>query len=302
ILKETNLNYRVFGDGLVAIISPQGVVVQDIIVRGKVSDVKGEPLIGVSIRLQGTSTGVTTDIDGNFSIETPENGTLVFSYIGFLSKEVPVSSQTILNVRLDEDQQALDEVVVVGYGVQSRGTVTGSVGTVQADDIIRTSATTTAGALVGKIQGVTALSGDSRPGNATTLQIRNMGEPLYIIDGVPADAAAFNQLGLNDIENMSILKDASAAIYGLRASNGVVLVTTKKGAVGADPVVNVNAYYGMQNFTRFPEVADGYGYVRAFTESELNSALQNNRTPTYTYTSEDLAKWKEIGRASCRER
>ncbi|RIV23571.1 TonB-dependent receptor [Fibrisoma montanum] len=259
----------------------------DITVRGTVTDEKGEGLPGVNVVVKGSTRGSTTDAQGKFTINVPDQGaSLVFSFVGYKTQEVPVTSASSVTVKLIADDQSLDEVVVVGYGTQSRGTVTGAVGSVKADEIIRTPAVATSSALVGRVPGITARQPDARPGGGTNIQIRNMGSPLFVIDGIVADAGQFNNLGINDIENISILKDGSAAIYGLRAANGVVLVTTKRGKAGQKPVISLSGYYGLQNFTRYPRPANAYQHVRALAESD-----QNRGIPT-TITPDELAKWQ----------
>ncbi|MDO1450387.1 TonB-dependent receptor [Rhodocytophaga aerolata] len=261
--------------------------IADFQVSGTVTDDAGQSLPGVNVVLKGTTNGATTDVDGKYSITVPDgNGILIFSYIGYVSQEVPISNRSSLNVSMAPDIKSLEEVVVVGYGTQSRGTVTGAISTIQSEDLTRTPAVTTSGALVGKIQGITARQPDARPGGATNIQVRNMGEPLFVIDGIPSDANQFNNLGQNDIENISILKDASAAIYGLRASNGVILVTTKKGKNKQKTAININGYYGLQNFTRYPKPANAYQHVRGLAESDQNRGIPTNITP------DELAKWQ----------
>jgi TonB-linked SusC/RagA family outer membrane protein len=258
-------------------------------VTGTVTDEKGVGLPGVTVVLKGTTVGTSTNVDGGYTLTIPdgqESGTLVFSFIGYVTKEVSVGNQAAVNVQLMPDTKALEEVVVVGYGTQSRGTVTGSVGTIQSTEITRTPAVTTSQALVGKVQGITARQPDARPGGAANIQIRNMGDPLYVIDGIPSDATQFNNLGMNDIESISILKDASAAIYGLRAANGVILVTTKKGKAGQKTAINLSGYYGLQNFTRYPKPANAYQHVRGLVESDQNQGRTSNITP------EELEKWR----------
>jgi TonB-dependent SusC/RagA subfamily outer membrane receptor len=214
-------------------------------VAGRVTGENGEGLPGVTVLVKGTTNGTTTDTEGKYSLNLPDgNATLVVSFIGYVTQEIPVNNRTALNISLAPDAKALEEVVVVGYGTQTRGTVTGAVSQIKSADIARTTATTATGALVGKVQGITARQADARPGAGTSIQIRNMGVPLYVIDGVTSDAGQFNNLGIDDIESVSVLKDASAAIYGLRAANGVILVTTKKGKAGQKPQINIGANYG----------------------------------------------------------
>jgi TonB-linked SusC/RagA family outer membrane protein len=272
----------------------------DMIVSGTVTDTKGEPLPGVNIVAKGTTNGTQTDAQGNFSITVPDRGTvLVFSFIGYRPQEVAANSTSRLTVQLSSDDQALDEVVVVGYGSQSRATVTGAVSAVKSEDIIRTPAAAATSALVGRVPGISARQADARPGNGTSIQIRNLGNPLYVIDGIVADEGQFNNLGINDIDNVSVLKDASAAIYGLRAANGVILVTTKRGKKGK-PTINLSGYYGVQNFTQYPQPANAYQHQRALVESEQNLAQQGRRNPglvndpvsNLPLTPQELEKWR----------
>ena len=261
---------------------------KEVEVTGTVLDSQGLPLPGVSVIVKGTTTGVATDLDGRFSLSVPgPESILVFTFIGFNSQEVTVGNQTSINITLSENLANLDEVLVVGYGVQKKGTITGAVGEVKADELLRTPAVTTSGALVGKIQGVTARQGDARPGASTSIQIRNMGTPLFVIDGIPSDAGQFNNLGQSDIESITVLKDASAAIYGMRAANGVVLVTTKRGKSNQKPEINLSGYYGLQNFTRYPQPANAYQHIRANAESEVNLG------GSPTISQDELAKWEQ---------
>ncbi|WP_375436115.1 SusC/RagA family TonB-linked outer membrane protein [uncultured Hymenobacter sp.] len=270
----------------------------DITVTGTVTDTKGEGLPGVNVVVKGTTNGTQTDAQGNFSITAPEGAVLAFSFIGYRPQEVPASSAK-LSIKLASDDKALDEVVVVGYGTQSRATVTGAVSAVKSEDITRTPAVAATSALVGRVPGISARQPDARPGNGTSIQIRNMGDPLYVIDGIVADVGQFNNLGINDIDNVSVLKDASAAIYGLRAANGVILVTTKRGTKGK-PVINISGYYGWQNLTQYPRPANAYQHQRALIESEQNLAQQGRRTQQIVndpvsgapLTPTELEKWR----------
>lgn len=260
-------------------------------------------LAGVSVQVKGTNVTTQTDANGNFSIKADPNGTLVITSVGYASQEVAINNRTRVTVQLQATNQQLNEVVVVGYGTQRRKSITGAISNITSEDLVRTPATTISSALVGKVQGITSRSPDSRPGRGTNIQIRNMGNPLYVIDGVPytggstgttafgfnqgAGQDIFNTLGLEDIESVTILKDASASIYGLRAANGVVLITTKKGRREA-PSINVSGYYGFQNFTRYPKPANAATYVRALLESEQNFG----RDPSRLYSPAELAKWE----------
>ena len=205
-------------------------------------------LPGASVVVKGTTNGTQTDFDGNFSITAPDNAILVVSYIGYKTTEVRVDGQTTINVTLEEDASKLDEVVVTGYGTQAKRDLTGAVTVVDTDQLLAIPATTFAQQLQGRAAGVSIIN-DARPGGEATVRIRGFGtvgnnDPLYIIDGVPTQAQA--NLNPNDIESLQVLKDASAAsIYGSRAGNGVIIITTKKGKSGA-PTISYDTFYGMQ--------------------------------------------------------
>lgn len=201
------------------------------VVKGKILDAAGQPVIGANIVEKGTTNGTISDMDGNFSISVEESAVLEVSYIGFVNQQVKTSiGGGNLTITLKEDSETLDEVVVTGFGLaQKKATLTGAISSVGDEDISRSVASTASGALVGKIAGLNTRQVDGRPGASTTIQIRNMGTPLFVIDGIQSDEGQFNNLDFNDIESISVLKDASASIYGVRAANGVVVVTTKKG-------------------------------------------------------------------------
>lgn len=272
-------------------------------VTGHVADATGEPIIGANVTVKGTTVGTITDIDGNFTLEVGStDGTLVVSFIGYKSAEAAIKGKSPINVILQEDTETLDEVVVVGYGTQNRKSLTGAISDVKSESLTRSVSTTTAGALSGKIAGISTRAKDARPGKGISLEIRNMGAPLYVIDGIPyggntgndwlvnsevSGNDVFNSLNIEDIESITVLKDASAAIYGLRTSNGVVLVTTKKGKKNEKVSINVNGYYGWQNLTRFPELANAEQYTRGLAEAAQN----RGEDPNSVYTKEELAKW-----------
>lgn len=272
-------------------------------VTGHVADATGEPTVGANVTVKGTTVGTITDIDGNFTLEVGStDGTLVVSFIGYKSAEAAIKGKSPINVILQEDTETLDEVVVVGYGTQNRKSLTGAISDVKSESLTRSVSTTTAGALSGKIAGISTRAKDARPGKGISLEIRNMGAPLYVIDGIPyggntgndwlvnsevSGNDVFNSLNIEDIESITVLKDASAAIYGLRASNGVVLVTTKKGKKNEKVSINVNGYYGWQNLTRFPELANAEQYTRGLAEAAQN----RGEDPNSVYTKEELAKW-----------
>ena len=205
--------------------------------------------------VKGTSNGVITDIDGNFSLEVEPGVTLVFSYIGYTAKEVVVGNQSVINVQLSEDTELLDEVVVVGYGVQKKKLVTGATVQVKGDDIARLNTTSALGALQSQTPGVNIVASNGQPGEGFKVNIRGLGTvgnsaPLYVIDGVAG--GDINTLNPADIESVDVLKDAaSAAIYGARAANGVILVTTKQGKVGKMSL-SYDGYVGWQNVYKEP--------------------------------------------------
>lgn len=210
-------------------------VMQTGTVKGQVVDANGEPIIGASVLVKGTTNGTITDFDGNFTLNNASKGILVVSYIGYKTQEVPVNEKNLMKIILKEDTEVLDEVVVVGYGTQKKATLTGAVASVSGDILESRPVSNTAIGLQGQVPGLTITRTSARPGNEDmAIQIRgasstNKVEPLIIIDGVPAISnTEFSSLNPNDIESVSVLKDASAAIYGARAAGGVVLVTTKK--------------------------------------------------------------------------
>jgi TonB-linked SusC/RagA family outer membrane protein len=232
---------------------------QNIPVNGTISDVTGELIIGAAISEKGNErNGTITDLDGNFSLQTAPDAILVISYIGYARQEVPVGNGKNLAIVLQEDMQVLEEVVVVGYGTQKKASLTGSVTTLNVSDIREVPTGNLSNALAGRLAGVTVTSGGGgRPGNSSEIVIRSRGtwnsvSPLYVIDGVARDKQAFDMLSANDIENFSILKDAAAAsVYGARASNGVVLVTTRKGKEGK-PTISYSGSVGAGEFAYEP--------------------------------------------------
>ncbi|MEM6842237.1 MAG: SusC/RagA family TonB-linked outer membrane protein [Bacteroidota bacterium] len=270
----------------------QSMLVFEQTISGRIIDQStNEPLPGVNILAKGTTTGTITDVDGNYRLTVADEvTTLVFSSIGYQSIEEEINGRTVINLGLDPDIQSLSEVIITGYGEMRRESVTGAIGNIKAEELQKIPSLSTSDRLVGRMAGLTTRKADSRPGAGTAIQIRNMGDPLYVIDGVPADFDDFNELGQNDIEQISVLKDASAAVYGLRASNGVVLVTTKRGKYGqAKTEVNLTGYFGLQGFTRYPQPANAFQYQRAKVESD-----QNQGNPP-SISAEELELWRQGG-------
>lgn len=238
--------------------TPPSVAQQQKTVKGRILDSNGEPLVGASVTEKGTENRTVTDVNGDYTLQVTGNKPLlVFSYIGFTDQEIPLGNRSTVNLTMQEDNQTLNEVVVQGFGIQQKKeSLTGAISSINAKDVSRSLSTTVSGALVGKIAGINSRQTDGRPGASTSIQIRNMGTPLYVIDGVVKDEGQFNNLDQNDIEQVSILKDASAAIYGVRAANGVVVVTTKHGHTNQDLSVEVNGYYGWQSLSRMAKPAN----------------------------------------------
>jgi len=219
-------------------------------IQGKVtSKTDGETIPGVNILIKGTTSGTTTDINGDYFIEVPEDGVLVFSSIGYTSQEIPVNGRSIIDIALEDDLQQLEEVVVVGYGTQLKEELSGSVSSVTSAKMNNSTETSALGRIQGQVSGVT-ISNASTPGGSSSLRIRGLGtindsNPLYVIDGIPVGPS--NDINPNDIESISILKDASSAgIYGTRGANGVVLITTKKGKKNQTPNINLSVRTGLK--------------------------------------------------------
>jgi TonB-dependent starch-binding outer membrane protein SusC len=229
-------------------------------VRGSVKDDAGMPMLGVNIVLKGTSTGVNTDFDGNYSLNvTGSNPVLVFSYLGYVTKEVAVAGQSVVNVTMAQDVAALSEVVVIGYGTQRRESVTGSVVSIKGDELGEVQAANFQQALQGRAAGVQISTTNSRPGAAPQIQIRGVrslsanNDPLVVLNGIPF-SGGLSDINMNDIESLDILKDASAtAIYGSRGANGVILITTKSGTKGQKARFTYNTYYATKEvFAKYP--------------------------------------------------
>ena len=239
---------------------------QNVVIKGSVTDVNKEPLLGVNIKVKGTSTGTITDIDGNFKIQASAKEKLQISFIGY-KNEVVTASTTKLTITLKDDTELLDEVVVVGYGTQKKATLTGAVAAVSNKEIAVTKNENVVNMLSGKIPGVRISQRSSQPGEFdNAIDIRGMGEPLIVVDGIPRDKAYFSRMDANEIESVSVLKDASAAIYGVRAANGVILVTTKRGETADGKFdITFSANYGWQNFLYVPQTADAVTHMLMIT-------------------------------------
>lgn len=261
------------------------------IITGTVVDPNGEAVIGANVLVKGTTNGTITDMDGKFSLDVPEGAMLLVSYIGYGDYETKVGNQSNLSITLKEDSQALDELVVVGYGTMKKKDLTGAVGAVKGDDLASRRTTQLSTALQGATSGVLVTRDNSAPGATASIKIRGVttiGEtsPLVIIDGVPGD---INQVNPEDVENMSILKDAaSASIYGSRAAAGVIVITTKR-AKENDLSLNYNFEYGWEMPTKLPQYVGAQRFLEMVNETRYND---NNSGGWYqTYSEDQVNNW-----------
>jgi TonB-linked SusC/RagA family outer membrane protein len=247
-------------------------------------------LQGVTVAVKGTGASTQTDANGNFSINASPKATLVFSYIGFVTQEMPVNNRSAINVQITPSNTLLNEVVVVGYGVTKKATLTGAVSTVKGREIAQSPATNVSNSLVGRLPGLTAVTGSGEPGyDGSTLRIRglntlNNNDVLVVVDGIPG--RSLERIDPNSIESVTILKDASAAIYGAQAANGVILITTKRGKLGK-PEVALNVSLGYNQPTRLPKMADAATYA-----TMLNEIALYNGSPA-KYTPEEIQKFSD---------
>ena len=242
---------------------------------GVVVDNIGEPIIGASVQEKGTSRGTVTDLDGKFNFKGQQGATLVISYVGYITKEVSAGQN--LQITLLEDQRTLDDVVVIGYGVQKKSVVTASIAKVDAEDLEGKTRLRAEDALKGLAAGVNVTSASGQPGSKSMIRIRGVGtinnsDPLYIIDGMATDQNGMELVNPEDIESIEVLKDAaSGAIYGSRAANGVILVTTKKGKKG-NAKINYKLTYGWQSPWRKRDVTGATDYAILQNENTLTEA------------------------------
>jgi TonB-linked SusC/RagA family outer membrane protein len=261
-------------------------------VSGNVVDEKGLPMIGVSVKIKSTSRGTSTDSKGKFSLNTPNNAVLIFSYTGFLSQEIPVAGKQSISVILKEDKELLDEVIVVGYGIQKKSSMTAAITTVKTSDLENIPRPNVLSALQGRVAGLT-ISETSGQANANpSIQVRGVGtidgatSPLILVDGVPTGTIGL--IPVNDIESISILKDAAAAaIYGARAANGVILVTTKRGAIhDQKPIIQFNSYFGAQTLAFTPQTLTAYQYASLLNE------VYTNEGKDPVFSASDMEQYK----------
>jgi TonB-dependent starch-binding outer membrane protein SusC len=267
-------------------------------ITGKVVDVKGDPIIGANILIKGTTMGTITDIDGNFSINSEVKKTLVITYIGYNNQEVYVANQKPLQIVLQENARALDEVVVIGYGVQKKADLTGSVANIKADKLNTQSNANIGQALQGKIAGVDIVSEGGTPGASARIMVRGIGTlntstPLYVVDGMYM--SSIDHINPNDIESIDVLKDASsAAIYGSRAANGVILITTKSGVdTNSKPIINFSLNTGVSSPSKYLNMLDAQGWADVTTTARKAVGLSVEDMATDLSTKENN-DWQHI--------
>ena len=259
---------------------------QKIDCSGTIVDTNGEPIIGASVFLKGETKGAVSDLNGVFKLQqVPEGSMITVSYIGY--KTVETKAEADMRIVMHEDNELLSEVVVVGYGVQKKSVVTASIAKVSADDLAATAPVRMDNALKGLAAGVTVTSSSGQPGAAAQIRVRGIGtinnsDPLYIVDGMPI-TGGLDYLNPSDIESIEVLKDAaSGAIYGARAANGVILVTTKSGKIGKTRV-NYNFSYGWQNPWRKRDVLNATDYAIMMNEGRINSGQAPLYSDPYSY-------------------
>ena len=273
ILSGTGINYELEGTHIILTteaIKDLHAQQQAKTVTGTVTDVSGEPIIGANIRIKGTTTGTITDIDGNFSIKAEPQSVIEVSYIGYLTQETVINNQKSIRFLLKEDRKTLDEVVVIGYGVQKKADLTGSVANINTEKLNTQSNANIGQALQGKIAGVDIVSQGGAPGSGTRIMVRGIGtlnnaSPLYIVDGMYMNS--IDHINPNDIASIDVLKDASsAAIYGSRAANGVIIVTTKEGSnTEGKPIIDLSVNLGISTASKFLDMLDAKGWAEVTT-------------------------------------
>jgi TonB-linked SusC/RagA family outer membrane protein len=275
--KYRNLT-RYFYSLLLTMLVMTGAYAQDVTVKGKVNDEQGQGLPGVSILVKGTSAGTVTDIEGNYTVNAPGTATLVFSFIGYITQEIPLGNKTSLDVKMANDTKALDEVVVVGYGTAKKATLTGSVTAVKGAELQKAPSANLSNTLSGRLPGVSAVQSSGEPGyDGSAIRIRGTNSlgnsnALIVVDGVPNRSGGLDRINPADIESISVLKDAAAAIYGSRAGNGVILITTKRGKTGK-PQLSYDLNVGMGQPTRTPTMSNAAEYATIRNELQIYDNL-----------------------------
>lgn len=256
-------------------------------VSGIIVDELGEPIIGANIVEKGVANGVISDMDGKFSITVSDDAILQVSYIGYMMQDMPVRGKSSVHIVLTEDTRSLEEVVVVGYGTQKRANITGAVATVNSKDLVKAPLANLTQGLSGRLPGIVTKQNSGEPGNdQASISIRGFGGALVIVDGVESSMSYIDQ---NEIESITILKDASAAVYGARAGNGVILITTKRGGQ-TKPTININTSLAFQGYTSYPRAMNAAQYVELHREAQLNSGTPESGI---RFSEEAVRKWQE---------
>ncbi|MCR8557769.1 TonB-dependent receptor [Mucilaginibacter sp. BJC16-A38] len=272
--------------------------ISNVQVTGRVTDEKGLALPGVSVSLKGTSIGGVTDVTGNFSINVPDaaSGVLVFTYVGYLTQEVSLAGRTTVNISLKEDSRSLNEVVVVGYGTQKKATLTGSISVIKGGDLVKSPEPDLSNSFAGRVSGVIANNTSGEPGyDGSGILIRGLATTgsnnvLVVVDGVPGQIGGLERLDPNDVESVSVLKDGTAAIYGNRAANGVILITTKHGKAGK-PTITYSFNQGFDSPTRLPKLADAATYAQIVNDISYYDSPTNGHN--YVYSAAQIQKFKD---------
>lgn len=285
ITKNNGLVYKIIGKHIIITKATANAQASKKI-TGVITDEKGEPIIGANVVVKGTTNGTVTDMDGRFSLDVEKGASLEISYIGYLTKSLKVGDEKILSIILVEDSKALEEVVVVGYGVQKKGNLTGSIATVKTEEMTVAPVASSINSLGGRLPGLISQQTSGQPGaDQATIKVRGFADnAIWIVDGIEAD---FNYIDPNQIESISILKDGSASIYGARAGNGVILVTTKRGSI-QKPTVTINSSMTFQGVTTMPKPVSSGDYATLKREEWLQSGKPASTAP---YTEEQIQKF-----------
>ncbi|MGD2035753.1 MAG: TonB-dependent receptor, partial [Bacteroidales bacterium] len=298
VLDNKGIRYTII-DNQIVLTKAVDLMQENITISGQITDSEsGEGLPGVTIVEKGTNNGTITDLDGNYSLSVAENASIIVSYVGYVTEEIPVGGQTSINLALIPDIISLDDVVVIGYGTVKKSDLTGAVASVSAEELQQSAVSGVDEALQGRTAGINVTSNSGSPGAAPSVRIRGIGtlttpDPFFVIDGIPVSASEAGALNPGDIESIEILKDASAAaIYGARAANGVVLITTKKGKAGTS-VVSFDAYTGVQSLAKKYELTNQREFITVRNELQSEENQENpDSLPSTDWQDEIFRKAK----------
>lgn len=288
LFHDTEVHYTMEGSHIVLSNKPQSAILQQTRkITGRILDENGEPLIGVSVMLKGTSNGTITNIDGDYTLsgDITDKSVLEVTYIGMKKQEITVGNRTRINITMTSDNEMLDEVIVMGYGTQRKGNLTGSVSAIKSEKLTIAPIGNVTNALAGQLPGLIVKQTSGIPGSdGSTLRIRGFDAPLVIVDGIEGD---FNNIDASQIESISILKDGAASIYGARAGNGVILVTTKRG-IDSKPVISLNTSFTLQGQTNVIKPGSSGQRAEWLREEHINKGLPMEQVP---YTEEQIQKY-----------